>query len=183
VEVEDVLEVLVAASAEEVVEDDFDEDLVEPFLSSFSPFFLSFLPWSFFLESLSDLLDEVAAVLVAVLDSPESSSMSSQSAEESSSSSEDVEVLVAVSDVVELVSEDVLEDVVEVDVPVPTLFTSTPDQTGWYASSISSAVTSGTNKFCVKIHPIGSSATSQVFPFAVGSPMVPGANVPLLIAS
>lgn len=51
------------------------------------------------------------------------------------------------------------------------------------AASISAAVTSGTRRFWVKMQPFGSLASSQVLPAAVGSPMVPGAKVPLLMAS
>ena len=43
---------------------------------------------------------------------------------------------------------------------------------------ISSSDTSSTSKFCVKMHPTGSSASSQVLPAPVGSPRSPGANVP-----
>lgn len=51
------------------------------------------------------------------------------------------------------------------------------------AALISASVASSTKRFCVKIHPFKSVATSQVFPLAVGSPIVPGANVPDLRAS
>lgn len=51
------------------------------------------------------------------------------------------------------------------------------------AALISSAVTSSTNKFCVKIHPGSLSTVSQELPLAVGSFTSPGANVPDLSAS
>lgn len=51
------------------------------------------------------------------------------------------------------------------------------------AALISSTVASGTRRLSVKMHPKASLASSQVFPFPVGSPMVPGANVPELRAS
>jgi len=51
-------------------------------------------------------------------------------------------------------------------------------ETAATAALISSAVASSTNKFSEKMQPGSSSATSQVLPAAVGSPMVPGANVP-----
>ena len=51
------------------------------------------------------------------------------------------------------------------------------------AALISAAVASSTKRFCVKMHPVGSLVVSHEFPFAVGSPKVPGANVPDLRAS
>ena len=65
-------------------------------------------------------------------------------------------------------------------VPAPALAAPAPPAT---AALISSAVASGTSKFCEMIHPTGSFWSSHVFPFAVGSPMVPGLKVPLRIAS
>lgn len=51
------------------------------------------------------------------------------------------------------------------------------------AALISSVVASSTRRFCVKMHPIGSFASSHELPLAVGSPIVPGANVPDMRAS
>ena len=47
------------------------------------------------------------------------------------------------------------------------------------AASISSAVASSTSRFWETMQPCASSATSQVLPLAVGSPIWPGAKVPL----
>lgn len=51
------------------------------------------------------------------------------------------------------------------------------------AALISAAVASSTRRFCEKMHPGSSSATSHVLPAAVGSPIVPGAKVPDVRAS
>lgn len=64
--------------------------------------------------------------------------------------------------------------------PPPTLV---PDVTPATAALISSAVASGTRRFCETMQPMVSSASSQVFPLAVGSPIVPGAKVPVASAS
>ncbi len=51
------------------------------------------------------------------------------------------------------------------------------------AAEISSSVASKTMSFWVKMHPLGSLASSQVLPAAVGSLTSPGANVPAFNAS
>lgn len=51
------------------------------------------------------------------------------------------------------------------------------------AALISSVVASSTRRFCVKMHPSWSFASSHELPFAVGSPIWPGANVPDMRAS
>lgn len=51
------------------------------------------------------------------------------------------------------------------------------------AALISSAVASSTSRFCVKMQPSGSFASSHVLPFAVASSRLPGANVPDFSAS
>ena len=50
------------------------------------------------------------------------------------------------------------------------------------AAVISSAVASGTNRFCVKMQPCSSSSVSHELPLAVGSLTSPGAKVPALRA-
>jgi hypothetical protein len=64
-------------------------------------------------------------------------------------------------------------------IPVLLVATDPPLAAAW----ISSAVASGTSRFCVKIHPCSSLASSQVFPAAVGSLTSPGAKVPDFKAS
>ena len=51
------------------------------------------------------------------------------------------------------------------------------------AALISSVVASSTRRFCVKMQPSWSFASSHELPFAVGSPIWPGANVPDMRAS
>ena len=51
------------------------------------------------------------------------------------------------------------------------------------AALISSVVASSTSRFCVKMQPSWSFASSHELPFAVGSPIWPGANVPDMRAS
>lgn len=52
------------------------------------------------------------------------------------------------------------------------------EETPATAAVISSAVASSTSLFWVKMQPTASLASSQTFPAAVGSPILPGANVP-----
>lgn len=63
--------------------------------------------------------------------------------------------------------------------PAPASGAATPATAAW----ISSGVASGTSKLRVKMQPLASLASSQVFPRAVGSPIWPGANVPAFNAS
>ncbi len=58
-----------------------------------------------------------------------------------------------------------------------------PDETPATAALISSAVASSTRRFCVKMQPFGSLASSQELPLPVLSLRSPGANVPDLSAS